>query len=337
MSHIRFSVLITCYNQRDFIRDAVDSALSQRDRLEEIIVVDDGSTDGSAEVLQQYGESIQLLTFAGNHGASEARNQAAARAEGEYLVFLDGDDLFMPWALDVYERIITERHPSFILARYSVFTGAIPVPTDQDVPNRVEFVEYESLMHKDRSCSLSASTFVIHRRAFQNVGGWTSGVFHCDCVDLAAKLGYSGHVVLICSPYTVFYRVHASNSIHTVPPFLRMAHRILSKERAGGYPGGRGQRSARYAWLGGITVFLMKRALRAKYYRDAVGLGVSGSPMILAAIVKRSITWIMGRRPVETLDLHLDCAFRSALSSSPRSPKAARHQVADIPGTVLKF
>ena len=89
MLHIRFSIVITCYNQRHFIRDAVDSALLQRDPSKEIIVVDDGSTDGSVEVLKQYGESIQLLTFAANRGKLEARNYGAARAEENTWLFLD--------------------------------------------------------------------------------------------------------------------------------------------------------------------------------------------------------------------------------------------------------
>ena len=75
--------------------------------------------------------------------------------------------------------------------------------------------------------------------------------------------------------------------------------------------GGRGQWFRRYAWLGGIIVFWIKRALRAGYYRDAVRLAVSGLPMIVAIVVQRSIAWIRGRRPVETLDLHLECSFSS--------------------------
>ena len=89
MLHIRFSIVITCYNQRHFIQDAVGSALLQRNPSKEIIVVDDGSSDGSVEILQQYGESIQLLKLASNRGALEARNQGAACAKGEYLAFLD--------------------------------------------------------------------------------------------------------------------------------------------------------------------------------------------------------------------------------------------------------
>ncbi len=95
----RFSIIITCYNQRDYIGDAVKSAISQGDQLKEVIVVDDASSDGSPEVLSQYAEAIQVIEFPRNRGAPEARNRGAASAQGEYLVFLDGDDVLLPWAL----------------------------------------------------------------------------------------------------------------------------------------------------------------------------------------------------------------------------------------------
>lgn len=324
VSHIRFSIVITCYNQPDFIRDAVDSALLQHSPSKEIIVVDDGSTDGSAQVLRHYGESIQLLRFPRNRGAIEARNHGAAHAEGEYLVFLDGDDVFLPWALDVYERIIAERHPAFILGRYCGFTGAVPSATEREPRGKVELVEYASLMAKDRGFGMSASSFVVEKRVFQQVGGWSAGIFHLDCVDLAAKLGFLRSTVLIRAPYTVLYRMHVSNSIRTVPPFLQMAHRILRKERSGEYPGGRGFRFERYAWFGGIVVFWVRRALRAKHYRDAARLGASGLPMILASIFKRSTACITGRRPFEILDLPQQWNQpRAAIYSSNRPFRAA--------------
>src|ERR1019366_8504283 len=106
MPDIRFSIIITSYNQPEFIKDAVDSALSQRPGAAEIIVVDDASTDGTQEVLRQYGDAIRLVCRETNGKCSVARNCGAALARGEYMVFLDGDDAFLPWALDVYERII---------------------------------------------------------------------------------------------------------------------------------------------------------------------------------------------------------------------------------------
>jgi glycosyltransferase involved in cell wall biosynthesis len=303
MSGTRFSVIVTCHDQLDFIRSAVDSALTQRYPQKEVIVVDDGSSDGSVGILRQYGDSIQLVEFADNRGAIEARNHGAARAEAEYLVFLDGDDLLMPWALDVYERTVVECEAKIIFSRLTYFKGEIP--RLREVPRKIECVDYECLMVKDRSAGLSASSFVIDRQAFGDVGGWSPGIFHLDCVDLAMKLGYSGKMIMICSPSTCLYRIHATNSIHTVPPFLRVAHRLMGKERAGEYPGGRAHRSERYAYLGGVLLFWVRRAYGARLYRDALWLAISGWSMILAAIARRSVARIKGRHPVETLELRL--------------------------------
>src|SRR5689334_19435660 len=103
MKRVRCSIVITCYNQRDFIRDAVESALLQR--ADEVIVVDDASDDGSSEILRTYGDAITLGRMPSNGGPARARNRGASMATGDYLVFLDGDDVLMPWALEIYRRI----------------------------------------------------------------------------------------------------------------------------------------------------------------------------------------------------------------------------------------
>ena len=311
---MRFSIVVTCYNQADFIQAAVDSALTQPNRGIEILVVDDGSSDGSLEILERYGDSIRLVKLPENRGAIEARNQGAARATGEYLLFLDGDDVLTPWALDVYERIVTERRPKIILGPNVWFRGTVPPVKDSDVPQKIQFVDYRTFVAKDRPVGFNASTFVIERRAFHDAGGWSPGIFHLDCQELCTKLGVSGRMILIDSPPTAFYRIHATNSIHTVEPFLKMAHHLIDKERAGEYPGGSEHRFERRAWLGGLWFFWTKRAFRAGLYKDGIRLVASGWSMILAAIVRRTFAWITKPRPMETL------AFRwnSAPHPEPR-------------------
>src|ERR1700742_5077307 len=88
----RFSVLITFHNQKQFVKDALDSALAQKNASYEVIVVDDASTDGTAEALQEYGDRVRVSCLEKNVKACAARNHAASLATGEYLVFLDGDD-----------------------------------------------------------------------------------------------------------------------------------------------------------------------------------------------------------------------------------------------------
>ncbi len=93
------SVIIPTYNYGRFLRDAIDSALAQTYRPIEVIVVDDGSTDDTPQVLATYGERIRVIRQ-DNRGVGAARNSGAAAARGEYLAFLDSDDILKPQSLE---------------------------------------------------------------------------------------------------------------------------------------------------------------------------------------------------------------------------------------------
>ncbi len=295
----RFSIVVTCHNQRDFIPAAVRSALSQNPRLcREVIVVDDGSSDGSLEVLRQFGDSIQLCRLTPNRGAVEARNEGARRAQGEYLVFLDGDDLLLAWALDIYEELIAAQHPIVLIGNVVSFRGTIPAVIYE--PNPIRFVRYPAMIRKDRPVGMYASSYAVQRQAFWEAGGWTPGIFELDLQDLSLKLGLAP-LALIDSPATALYRIHAANSIHTVPPFVRNLERLLDKEQAGQYPGGRAYRGARRGWLGGLLVFWIRRSVKAGRYRDAARLLSRGWSMVAMAIIRRVAARLSGRRPWQTL------------------------------------
>ncbi|MGC9195924.1 MAG: glycosyltransferase family 2 protein [Syntrophobacteraceae bacterium] len=305
---MRYSIVITCYNQRQFIAEAVESALSQKDSIREVIVVDDGSRDGSTDILKLYKSSIQLLGLPTNRGAIEARNRGAALARGDYLIFLDGDDLFLPWTLDVYEQLVSRRRPSLIVSGVRYFAGPVPVFGTADVPERLEFVEYEALMNKDRPHGWFTNAIVISRQAFANAGGWTPGIFHLDDVDMVSKLGYCGKSILVYSPYTALYRMHAGNTINFVPPFLHSARLIIERERAGLYPGGQKKKLERYAFHGGMVFFWTRKGLEAGLYAGALRLAACGWPMILAAVLRKSIVAVKGRRRVEVSKLSRECS-----------------------------
>lgn len=93
----KVSVLIPFYNRASYLRDAIDSVLKQSFTDFEILALDDGSTDDSAEIVNQYKDSrIQLLRSDKNLGIPATRNRGIAAAKGEYLAFLDSDDLALP-------------------------------------------------------------------------------------------------------------------------------------------------------------------------------------------------------------------------------------------------
>jgi len=86
---MKVSVAIPCYNQATFIGGVIQSVLTQSRPADEVLVVDDGSTDGSAAIVEQY--PVTLVSHAENRGLSAARNTALERATGDILVFIDGD------------------------------------------------------------------------------------------------------------------------------------------------------------------------------------------------------------------------------------------------------
>lgn len=91
----RVSVVIPTFNCDRFIRRTVDSALAQTYRDFEVIVVDDGSTDGTRSIMAEFGPAVRYL-FQSNQGASAARNRAIESASGEFIAYLDADDLWSP-------------------------------------------------------------------------------------------------------------------------------------------------------------------------------------------------------------------------------------------------
>jgi glycosyltransferase involved in cell wall biosynthesis len=301
MAPCRFSIIITCCNQREFIRDAVNSALSLRNADKEVIVVDDGSTDGSREILEEYAEVVHLVPLQTNQGKGAARNRGAAVAKGDYLLFLDGDDAFLPWALDVCQRVVKARKPKLILCPMSRFEG--PLPPMPPPPEAIRMVAYADYMHKDRPFCVSASSVVIERQSFEKVQGWANERFVMQDQDLVMRLGDAGTTAHIVAPPTILYRDHARQTVKCVPAFIDVLHQLIDKERSGRYPGGPGRHLERSALLGGLVYFWTKRALQARLYWDAVILFGRASPMVLAAIVRRAAAIVKGRRPCETLDV----------------------------------
>jgi glycosyltransferase involved in cell wall biosynthesis len=299
----RFSIVVACYNQRHFVQAAVESAISQPHPSKEVIVVDDGSSDGTPEVLDAFGDSIRLVKFAKNHGAPATRNHGSSLATGEYLVFLDGDDVLMPWTLQVYERLITTQSPKIILGRRFYFQGEVPRATAEDVPDRIDFVNYAHWFQKDCEVAFGASSFVVHRNTFWDVGGWSPGIFHLDVTDLLLKLGLAGRTLVILAPPTVWYRKHSANITHSVAGMLRCAQVLLQKERAGEYPGGRKHLFARSTCLGGPMWSWIRRAVGAGLYVEAMKLAGSARFTILAATVRRFIALGRGCRPVQSMEL----------------------------------
>ncbi|MDX1389152.1 MAG: glycosyltransferase family 2 protein, partial [Acidobacteriota bacterium] len=105
MSSLAVSVVIPTYNRRDRVVRAVDSALAQCGAGDEIIVVDDGSTDRTREALERYGHRVRYIDTP-NRGAGRARNIGIAEAKNPLVAFLDSDDTWMPGKLLLHRGLM---------------------------------------------------------------------------------------------------------------------------------------------------------------------------------------------------------------------------------------
>lgn len=290
-----FSIIITSYNQGQFIREAVDSAIALKgDR--EIIVVDDASTDGSDSLLMDYGKSIRLILRKQNGGVVSARMEGCRRAGGEYYVFLDGDDAFLPHALDVYAAVIKDRLPDVILGEQIACEDALPAI--YSVARDATFVEYARLSEKDRRFRITASAMIIRHSAYWASGGWLGDVFPAEDLDLLLRLGLNtaAHVM---SPPTIFYRLHGGNSVRNVKPFVRAFERIIRRSHDNRQY--LGSKFAIAACIGGPLRLWIANIWKSGDRRGALRLLRKGWPLLLAKFVQQAMLALNGRTSVETV------------------------------------
>ncbi|MCC7306770.1 MAG: glycosyltransferase family 2 protein, partial [Acidobacteria bacterium] len=166
----KVSVIIPTYNYGRFLREAVDSALGQTVAPHEVIVVDDGSTDDSAQILASYGDRISHVRQQ-NQGVGAARNKGAEVATGEFLAFLDADDY---WALTKLEKQLAKfaEDPDIGL----VHCGYQNVDSygnllDKNLNGSGGWVA-EKLLRFEPSTTAPGGTTLIKREAFRDVGGY---------------------------------------------------------------------------------------------------------------------------------------------------------------------
>jgi glycosyltransferase involved in cell wall biosynthesis len=119
---MKISVIIPAYNAAAWIGRAIDSVLGQTRAAEEVIVVDDGSTDATADRVRSYGERVRLIQQA-NAGVSAARNAGILAARNEWLAFLDADDEWLPDKLKIQTALLN-RNPDLVWASANYFHGS---------------------------------------------------------------------------------------------------------------------------------------------------------------------------------------------------------------------
>ncbi len=233
-----FSIVIPAYNRCALLAKALDSVWAQRFTDYEVIVVDDGSTDGSVEYLESLGSRIRLVRQA-NQGAGVARNAATRIASGDYLAFLDCDDLWLPWTLSVTADTIRKRgHPVMLAPRIQEFTSEDEIPGLQEGSSVASSHFADYLSASGTGFWVGGGSAVYRREDFLSAGGFTSRRINAEDHDLTLRMGTGKGFVQLLEPVTYAWRRHPSSATGNYNAAYEGISYLLEQERGGVYPGG---------------------------------------------------------------------------------------------------
>jgi glycosyltransferase involved in cell wall biosynthesis len=181
------SVIIPAYNAAAFVGNAIESALAQTYPPLEILVVDDGSQDATAQIVARYGAPVRLIQQA-NGGTAAARNRAAREARGTWLAFLDADDTWLPEKLECQIPYTTSPNIGIV---HCASTGHRNKPA---LPDRISF---DRLW--EQNC-IGNSSVLLRRSAFEQVGRFNEdrALMSVEDYNLWLRLAWAGWTIITC-------------------------------------------------------------------------------------------------------------------------------------------
>jgi glycosyltransferase involved in cell wall biosynthesis len=212
MHTITVSAIVPCYNVAAYLRDCIESLLKQGDFLQEIICVDDASSDETVSILKEYQTKfpnrILLILNEKNSGASFSRNRALKIAKGNYIQFLDADDFILPNKLKHQLELIRQsaKQVGFIAAGYTrqyEDGSSVQVRIDTDS-------EWLALMRTRLGCTCSN---LWDRETLLHVGGFDENLGSSQEYNLMYRLLHAGAVLLIDTEFFTVARERKSGSI----------------------------------------------------------------------------------------------------------------------------
>jgi glycosyltransferase involved in cell wall biosynthesis len=219
------SVVVPVRNAERYLEAALTSVLAQSYPHIEIIAVDDGSDDRSVEILERYAGRVTLLRQP-NRGAAAARNRGVRAARGEWIAFIDADDVWSPTKVQRQLEAIGRRSWCYT---DSVFVGGVnDGRRDSELNEKCHGWVLEKLVCNNFVCT---SSVLIKRQAYLDAGGFSEGFRYVEDWDLWIRVA-SAHEVAYVNEPLVEYRVHSASvsrvTRHTLPQHLKVIDRAFA-------------------------------------------------------------------------------------------------------------
>ncbi len=201
----KVSVIIPAYNGEDFLGEAVESINKQTYQPLEIIIVDDGSTDKTAEIAKGLNGNVKYLYQAHSGGPATGRNRGIREAQGELIAFLDQDDLFSEDKLALQVSKMKEQ------PKLDVVLGRTQKLRLREVKNE----KYELEKYFQPNVSLMPASALFRKSVFGKVGLFDEGMkYYGNDYDWFMRARELGVLLLIQKETTLFWRMHNNNQSH---------------------------------------------------------------------------------------------------------------------------
>ena len=235
------SIIIPVYNKATFIRETLDSALAQTYLNTEIILVDDGSTDGSLEILEHYAKDFpkKIRLFAQkNAGVSSATNKGIQMAKGDYIQFLDADDLLSPSKIENQIRRLVGH--SFGVVSTCEWVTFWENPEEHERWNLGVFKDYlepieMGLDFFNRSEMMADSSYLVSRELIEKVGLWNETLCINQDGDFFLRIILNCSKIIFDSSSKVYYRKPGLTNVSQQKSYLASeslleSYRLAEKE-----------------------------------------------------------------------------------------------------------
>ena len=208
MSAPLVSILIPCFNAAPYVGAAIESVLAQTYAPIEVIAVDDGSTDGSVAEIGAFADRGVILVEQAKGNAAAARNRAFVRSSGEFILFLDGDDLIAPGHIAALLDRLESGSRAVAMGQWDRFTRA---PAEASFPPRPGYHDASGpdWLCKDWSSGqpmTQCGSFLIPRPLLETVGGWDERLSLIDDFEFFARLLTKSAGVRFAPDARLFYR-----------------------------------------------------------------------------------------------------------------------------------
>lgn len=215
------SIIIPVFNGNNYIKNSIDSALNQSYKNIELIVINDGSTDNTEDIIKSYGNKVKYF-YKENGGVSSALNLGITKANGKYISWLSHDDLYLPKKIETQmEELKNIKDKSTIIySGYELIDCKDNLISAIEISSKNEYRHLNNGLYASLMYYLYGCTLLIPREVFYKVSFFNEKLKYCQDYELWLKIFKNGYNIRYIPRVLVQYRIHGKQDSNTKKEYM---------------------------------------------------------------------------------------------------------------------